>query len=149
MTIENQDSVSPNTQNIENTSVNTPTNQSLFKDVENVSKKVIEDSNMSVPTKSSIKPVPSIPTPIPSIPTPFQSITAASLEPVPVPKPGKWIVNKTDEVCIIINMAVQFNISNVSEKDNQVCIITKMLKKSILGFPIFNFLLYCYVLDNI
>nr|XP_050869967.1 lysosome-associated membrane glycoprotein 1-like [Vespula vulgaris] len=119
VTIENQDSVSPNTQNIENTSVNTPTNQSLFKDVENVSKKVIEDSNMSVPTKPSIKPVPSIPTPIPSIPTPFQSITAASLEPVPVPKPGKWIVNKTDEVCIIINMAVQFNISNVSEKDNQ------------------------------
>ncbi|KAL2716940.1 Lysosome-associated membrane glycoprotein 1 [Vespula squamosa] len=119
ITIENEDSVSPNTRNIENTSANTLTNQNLFKDVENVSKKVIEDSNTSVPTKSPVKPVPSSSTPIPSLPTSFPSITAASLEPVPVPKPGKWIVNNTDEVCIIISMAVQFNISDVSEKDNQ------------------------------
>lgn len=135
ITIKKEDSVTPNTQNIENTSANTLINQSLSKDSNK------KDSNISVPITLSVKPVPSPSTPIPSIPVPFQSATAVPLDPVPVPKPGKWIVNETNEICIVISMAVQFNISDVSKNDNQVCIISKTLKKSILGLPILNFLL--------
>lgn len=145
ITINKEDSVTPNTRNIENTSANTLSNQNLSKDSNK------KDSNISVPITLSVKPVPSPSTPIPSTPVPFQSITAAPLDPVPVPKPGKWIVNETNKICIVISAAVQFNISDVSKKDNQVCIILNVKKEY---FRFTNFKLsfikdYCYVLDNI
>ncbi|XP_047371385.1 lysosome-associated membrane glycoprotein 1 [Vespa velutina] len=111
ITIKNEDSFTPNTRNIENTSANTLINQSSFKDVENVLEK---DLNKSILIKPSVKPVPLSSTPIIS-----QSITIAPIDSVPVPKPGKWILNQTGEICIIISMAVQFNISDVFKKDNQ------------------------------
>ncbi|XP_046737234.1 lysosome-associated membrane glycoprotein 1 [Diprion similis] len=54
-----------------------------------------------VPPTTTAAPTPVPPTPVP--PTP-----------VPTPEIGKWVVNETNETCIIVQMAVQFNVTYIT-----------------------------------
>lgn len=46
--------------------------------------------------------------------------TPEPVVPVPAPKPGKWMVNETNQTCIIVNMAVQFNVSYINKENKTV-----------------------------
>lgn len=117
----------PNIPINETTSANTLVDQNTPKNVDNDSKKVIEDSN----TDSNIKDPVIISTTKPETTTTIKTstttttsttsttTTAAPPVPLPTPKPGKWLLNGTNETCIIVSMAVQFNVSDYSDKTNQ------------------------------
>ncbi|KAI4486861.1 hypothetical protein M0802_012281, partial [Mischocyttarus mexicanus] len=114
-TTEKEVSVSPNTLIIDNTSATNKLvvdDQTTPKNVENDSKTLIDDSNVDKKTPTTTKSPVTTSKPVPTT-------TAAPPTPLPNPKPAKWMFNGTNETCIIVNMAVQFNVSQHSDKNNQ------------------------------
>ncbi|KAI4477267.1 hypothetical protein M0804_012857 [Polistes exclamans] len=123
--IKKEDSALPNTSINETTSANTLVDQSTPKNIENDSKKIIEDSNTDNNTKNAVvistTPKSETTTTIKTTTTTIAttSTTAAPPVPLPTPKPGKWLLNESNITCIIVSMAVQFNVSDYSDKNNQ------------------------------
>ncbi|XP_015522414.1 lysosome-associated membrane glycoprotein 1 [Neodiprion lecontei] len=85
------------------TSSSIDTNSLVASSTENTN----QPTNGTTIFSSSVTPIPTETTSV--MPTPTTTPT-----PVPTPEIGKWIVNETNETCIIVKMAVQFNVTYIT-----------------------------------
>ncbi|KAK0179310.1 hypothetical protein PV327_005074 [Microctonus hyperodae] len=81
--------------------------------------------NITTPVTTTTTSTTTTPTSTPPITTPASTTTTPKPTPPPIPQPGEWVVNGTNNTCIIVRMSAQFNLTyidsnNKSESKNIV-----------------------------
>lgn len=70
--------------------------------------------------KTTTIPPPDTTTVAPNTTTVAPTTTSAPPTPAQDPKPGKWVVNGTNTTCIVLRMAVQFNVTYINTDNKTV-----------------------------